>query len=202
MGFKISNISERLKSIMHENNFRQIDIVNKCQPFCQKYGVRLGRNDLSQYVSGKVEPSQEKLTVLSEALNVNIVWLMGYDVPKEKTICITKDHLEIGNDVLRAINVLAKESNYNLNIHANSYQIESQDVIVKLSEKELTDYATSSIEQIRYITENIISNKYRNNITSIKSDINVQAAHNDFANDDEEQKLIEEDLKDLENLED
>lgn len=41
----------------------------------------MGRNDISQYVSGKVEPSQWKLTILAKALNVSEVWLMGYDVP-------------------------------------------------------------------------------------------------------------------------
>ena len=46
--------------------------------------IRLAKNDLSQYVSGKVEPSQEKLTLLSLALEVNEPWLMGYDVKKER----------------------------------------------------------------------------------------------------------------------
>ena len=33
-----------------------------------------------RYVSGKVEPSQEKLVVLGMALNVSEAWLMGFDV--------------------------------------------------------------------------------------------------------------------------
>lgn len=42
------------------------------------------KNDLSQYVSGKVEPRQEKLTILGLALNVSETWLMGYDVRRER----------------------------------------------------------------------------------------------------------------------
>lgn len=42
------------------------------------------KNDLSQYVSGKVEPRQDKLTILGLALNVNEVWLMGYNVPPDR----------------------------------------------------------------------------------------------------------------------
>ena len=71
---------------MTKNGLRQIDILNKAIPFCKKYNVKLGRNDLSQYISGKVEPSQKKLTVLAEALEVNEAWLMGYDVPMETEI--------------------------------------------------------------------------------------------------------------------
>ncbi|POP33048.1 transcriptional regulator [Lactonifactor longoviformis] len=81
---KSSNTSERLKQLMKEKNLRQVDILEKCMPFCEQYNVKLGRNDLSQYVNGKVEPGQEKLTVLGKALDVNEAWLMGYDVAKER----------------------------------------------------------------------------------------------------------------------
>lgn len=78
---KPSNTSERLKQLMNERGLRQADIVAAAQPFCNKYGIHLGKNTLSQYVSGKTEPGQEKLTILGMALNVSEAWLMGYDVP-------------------------------------------------------------------------------------------------------------------------
>jgi transcriptional regulator with XRE-family HTH domain len=40
---------------------------------------------LSQYCHGKVAPSQQKLFLLAAALNVNEAWLMGYDVPRQRT---------------------------------------------------------------------------------------------------------------------
>ena len=78
---KVSNTASRLKHLLNKNNMRAIDLVNKCQPFCKKYNVKMGRNDISQYLSGKVEPSQKKLSILALALNVNEIYLMGYDVP-------------------------------------------------------------------------------------------------------------------------
>lgn len=78
---KKESTSDRLKQIMSKRNLRQVDILEMCKPYCQKYDVKLGRNDLSQYVTGKVEPGQKKLTVLGMALNVSEAWLMGYDVP-------------------------------------------------------------------------------------------------------------------------
>ena len=76
--------SERLKQLMAERNLRQVDILEKAQPYCAKFGVKLGRNDISQYVSGKVLPKQDKLTVLAHTLNVSEAWLMGFDVPPER----------------------------------------------------------------------------------------------------------------------
>ncbi len=81
---KISSTSARLKEIMNEKGLKQVDILIKAKPFCEKYGVRLGKNDLSQYINGKFEPGQEKLTILGLALDVNEAWLMGYDVEKSR----------------------------------------------------------------------------------------------------------------------
>lgn len=69
---------------MKDRNLRQVDILNAAKPFCEKFGVKLAKNDLSQYVNGKVEPGQEKLTVLGLALNVSEAWLMGFDVNIER----------------------------------------------------------------------------------------------------------------------
>ena len=73
--------SDRLKQIMNERGLKQVDILEACKPYCEKYGVKLAKNDLSQYISGKVQPGQDKLTILGHALKVNEVWLMGYNVP-------------------------------------------------------------------------------------------------------------------------
>ena len=71
--------SERLKQIMSSRGLKQIDILNMCIPYGKKHNIRIGKTDLSQYVSGKVVPGQEKLSILSMALGVSEVWLMGYE---------------------------------------------------------------------------------------------------------------------------
>lgn len=76
--------SSRLKKIMEERNLKQVDILNLSLPLCAKYDIKMNKSDISQYVSGKVEPSQEKLVVLRLALNVTEAWLMGFDVPMER----------------------------------------------------------------------------------------------------------------------
>ena len=69
---------------MSLHGYKQIDILNLCKPYCEQYGVKMNKSDISQYVSGKVEPNQDKLFVLGNALNVSEAWLMGYDVPMER----------------------------------------------------------------------------------------------------------------------
>lgn len=74
------NTSDRLKQLMNERKLKQVDILNLSLPYCKKYNIKMNKSDISQYVSGKVEPSQEKLVVLGMALNVSEAWLMGLDV--------------------------------------------------------------------------------------------------------------------------
>ena len=81
---KKENTATRLKQIMSSENLRQVDILTKTMPYCEKYDVKMNKSDLSQYCSGKTEPNQDKLFVLSLALNVNEAWLMGFNVPMKR----------------------------------------------------------------------------------------------------------------------
>lgn len=78
--------AERLKQIMSARNLRQVDILEAAEPYCKKYGVKIGKNALSQYVSGKVDPGQERLTILGLALGISEAWLMGYEVPMDRNV--------------------------------------------------------------------------------------------------------------------
>lgn len=94
---KVSNTAERLNTIMKERNLKQSDILEKCKPFCDKYGIKMARSDLSQYALGKSIPRQDKLTALAQALNVDETWLMGYDI-EEQPVFVTLDEDE--NDLI------------------------------------------------------------------------------------------------------
>lgn len=88
---KSYNTAQRLKQVMTARNMRQVDVLSAAKPFCDKYGVKLGKNDLSQYVSGKCEPRQDKLTILGLALGVSEAWLMGYDVSMDRSVTPTAE---------------------------------------------------------------------------------------------------------------
>lgn len=74
---------KRLRKIMEIKDLRQVDILQMCQPYCEKYNIKLAKNDLSQYINDKVQPGQDKLSILGMALKVSEAWLMGFDVPME-----------------------------------------------------------------------------------------------------------------------
>ena len=87
----------RLNLIMRERGLRQTDILVLCKPFCKRYNVKLGKSDLSQYVSGKAKPKQDKLTVLGMALNVREDWLMGFDVDRSRPVELSSSYISEGN---------------------------------------------------------------------------------------------------------
>lgn len=71
---KKSTTSERLKYLMKTKNLKQSDILEKIR----ERGEYVSKSALSQYVNGQSLPDQSKLTILSQALGVSEVWLMGY----------------------------------------------------------------------------------------------------------------------------
>lgn len=75
--------AERIKQIMEEENLRQVDVIEKAQSYCDKYHISLSKANLSMYLSGKSEPAQDKLYLLSKVFGVSEAWLMGYDVPRK-----------------------------------------------------------------------------------------------------------------------
>lgn len=78
--------SQRLKQIMDERGLKQVDILRMAKPYCDQYNVKLTKSALNQYISGKVtDPRGDKLSIISYALGVSEAWLMGFDVPMERT---------------------------------------------------------------------------------------------------------------------
>jgi len=90
---------KRIRLLMKEREIKQADILRLCEPYCEKYGVKLRKNDLSQYVSDKVQPRQDKLSILGMALGVSEAWLMGYDVPmRRETPAAVSENISFSNE--------------------------------------------------------------------------------------------------------
>ena len=95
--------ADRLKQIMAERGLKQADILRLCQPYVDKFRIKVGSNDLSQYVTGKVVPGQTKLFILAKALRVNEAWLMGFDV--DRTYAHDDEPLAFDTSQIRSIRV-------------------------------------------------------------------------------------------------
>ena len=64
--------------LVYAINIRDIKPVD----LSRKTGI--SKTNISCYMSGKYEAKPDGLKLLSDALNVSPIWLMGYDVPMEK----------------------------------------------------------------------------------------------------------------------
>lgn len=80
----VDTFSNRLQKALDYSNMRQVDLVEK---------TKLDKTLINKYLAGVMKAKQDKLTVLADALNVNEVWLMGYDVPMDRDI----DKIEIND---------------------------------------------------------------------------------------------------------
>ncbi len=68
----MSKFTDRLNRAMSIRNMRSIDLVN---------ATGLSKPRISQYVNGVYDAKQDALYKIANALDVNISWLMGHDVP-------------------------------------------------------------------------------------------------------------------------
>ena len=91
--------AERLNQIMSERGIRQVDILNDSMKFQKELGIKMGKSALSQYVSGKSVPDQNKLVLLGKTLGVNETWLMGYDVDRQPNVNVKEQAIDL-KDVL------------------------------------------------------------------------------------------------------
>lgn len=75
---------ERLVKIMEERDLKQVDLLH----LASVQGVKLGKSQLSQYISGKTMPRPAVLNSLAELLGVEENWLAGTN--QKQT---TRDHV-------------------------------------------------------------------------------------------------------------
>ena len=70
-------ISDSIKEAMSIKNMKQTDLV-------EKTGISKGA--LSSYIAGRYIPKQTNTYKIAKALEVDVSWLMGNDVPMEPKI--------------------------------------------------------------------------------------------------------------------
>lgn len=68
---------KRLCVIMKERGITQCEL-------CEITGIP--KSALSQYISGRFKPKQNRTLLLANALSVDPAWLLGYDVPRDRCV--------------------------------------------------------------------------------------------------------------------
>ena len=92
--------ADRLKYAMEKTGKKQVDLIR----LAEEQGVKLGKSQVSQYVSGKTVPRADILRFLADALDVEADWLGGrepadvQDAFQEKNDAPERDAAERKND--------------------------------------------------------------------------------------------------------
>ena len=81
----IESCAKRIRKALTIRNMKQAELCRK---------TKIATSAMSEYLSGLYEPKQDKIYLMSQALNVDPVWLMGFDVPMEP------DNKKISSDEL------------------------------------------------------------------------------------------------------
>lgn len=73
---KVATASARIKEAMADADKKAADIVE---------ATGIPKSTMSRYISGAYEPKSEAAYKIAQYLGVAEMWLLGYDVPRERT---------------------------------------------------------------------------------------------------------------------
>ena len=80
---ELEEIKTRLRKALNTRGMTQNELSKK---------TGIPKASISQYLSGYAKPKEDRVYEISEALEIDPVWLLGYDVPMEK-VKVTYDEL-------------------------------------------------------------------------------------------------------------
>ena len=86
----MDEIRNRLQRGLDIRGMKAIDLCNKTQ---------ISKSAISQYLSGYAKPKADRIFIIAKALDVNEAWLMGYDVPMERTPATTDELITLFNSL-------------------------------------------------------------------------------------------------------
>ena len=89
---RVETCSQRIAKALSIKGINQAELCRR---------ANIPKSSLSLYLSGAYEPKQDRLYDMAQALNVDPVWLMGFDVPMEiKTPSTDKQELTEGERLM------------------------------------------------------------------------------------------------------
>lgn len=72
---RVVETPQRLKEALSKANMKQADLAR---------ATGIDKGSIHHYLTGKYEPKADPINKMAIALNVNEMWLWGYDVPMER----------------------------------------------------------------------------------------------------------------------
>lgn len=95
---RIAELRERLREALSVRAMKAIELSEKTD---------IPKGAISYYLSGKTQPKADRLNLICSTLNVSEAWMLGYDVPMERT-----DEQKKNDDIVRYVARMRKEKDF------------------------------------------------------------------------------------------
>jgi transcriptional regulator with XRE-family HTH domain len=112
-------MKNRIREALSIRNMRQVDLVEK---------TGLDKGAVNHYVNNKYQPKQQALLSIAKALDVNEIWLAGYDVPMERNV-VDKNSSEVAALFDR---ILRDKELYNLTVKLTKLNDSQLTIVIKM----------------------------------------------------------------------
>ena len=112
-------MKNRIREALAIRNMRQVDLVEK---------TGLDKGAINHYVNNKYQPKQQALFSIAKALDVNEIWLAGYDVPMERNV-VDKNNSEVA---ILFDRILRDKKLYNLTVNLTKLNDNQLTIITKM----------------------------------------------------------------------
>lgn len=110
---------KRIKQMMQIRDITQADLARIT-------GIRA--SSISDYLSGKYQPKQDKIALIADALSVNPGWLMGYDEPKKPI----------------SSSIVEKKENRDLLAHYQKLSEHEQKILITMIDNGIQDFTVKN----------------------------------------------------------
>lgn len=149
---RTDSFANRLAIAMQLNNINQIELSEKTKAFSKTISQSL----INKYLKGKALARQDNIYILCKILNVDEAWMMGFDVPMERT----PDELRTNNDIFQytatdsAMLPLLDIGDIAFIQKCNKYE-SGQTILFKLDNKEYIRKITDNNDSIEFQAMNV-----------------------------------------------
>lgn len=110
---------KRIKQMMQIRDITQADLARIT-------GIRA--SSISDYLSGKYQPKQDKIALIADALSVNPGWLLGYDEPKKPI----------------SSSIVEKKENRDLLAHYQKLSEHEQKILITMIDNGIQDFTVKN----------------------------------------------------------
>ena len=112
-------MKNRIREALSIRNMKAVELAERCS---------IDKSAITNYVKQKYQPKQQGLLKMAKVLDVNEMWLAGYDVPMERNV-VDKNSSEVA---ILFDKLLRDKKLYNLTVNLTKLNDSQLTIIIKM----------------------------------------------------------------------